>query len=279
MMTVYEGDIYVSSPYGWRISPITGQREHHNGKDMVGRQSKRQRMVGKSGTCVLAQYDRWRGYNVVIRLEDDPRGEVRLRYQHQQALMLKVGSRVTLGQVVGIEGSSGDSTGSHCHFEVTVNGQAVDPSPWDGLPNKAGLYKSTNPTKEETTMLDVFTATTGSLELFSSPDVNATIPAGGGTLRLPAGVYAIHQSGPLANSTLDGVRLRCADGTLGWAAKLAGKYTLGQMPLTEAEEKGLVGRGAAPALPAGLADSARALLASCTAATRQAEALAGLVEG
>lgn len=69
-----------------------------------------------------------------------PYATVLLRYQHQNGTTLAVGQALAMGDVVGVEGSTGDSTGSHCHFEVTVNGTAADPSPWDGLPNAAGTY-------------------------------------------------------------------------------------------------------------------------------------------
>lgn len=148
-MTIYEGKNHVSSAYGWRTHPITGKRTFHYGKDVVGQTSKKQRLVVPQGVVqqVNLGYQGGRGNNVVIRSVNDPvrpDATVLLRYQHQSGTTLKVGQTVHIGDVVGTEGSTGDSTGSHCHFEVTVNGKTADPSPWDGLPNAVGTYSGNN---------------------------------------------------------------------------------------------------------------------------------------
>lgn len=296
-MTIYEGAIYVSSPYGWRTSPITGRAEHHNGKDLVGRQSKRLYFVAPKGKVLAVNtgYQSGRGNNVVIQSVDDPHrpgADVRLRYQHLASTPLTVGQVLTAGAAVGTEGSTGDSTGSHCHFEVTVNGAVVDPSPWDGLPNKTGIYTKeggtteggTTPSNRQggITMLDIFTATASDLEVFTKADVNATIPDRNGTLRLAPGRYVVHEAGALGGSTLEGVKIRYANGQLGWAAKLDGKYTLSSLSLAEAETERLVGLSPAPTdspVSSAAKKAAEATVEACHTASKAAENVLGLLGG
>ncbi len=68
------------------------------------------------------------GYGRVVRLQHDD-GTVTL-YAHLSELLVQPGQRVTAGTDVGREGSSGDSTDPHLHFEVRVSGVPVDPEPW-----------------------------------------------------------------------------------------------------------------------------------------------------
>ena len=68
------------------------------------------------------------GYGLVVRVQHDD-GTVTL-YAHLSKLLVTVGQRVAAGTHLGLEGSSGQSTGPHLHFEVRVGGGPVDPDPW-----------------------------------------------------------------------------------------------------------------------------------------------------
>ena len=79
----------------------------------------------------------WEWGNFVCILGDDGR---MYYYCHLSKRLVSVGRRVEAGQHIGIEGNTGYSFGSHCHFEVRENGVSIDPAPFLGIPNKAGTY-------------------------------------------------------------------------------------------------------------------------------------------
>ena len=133
------------SPYGRRTDPITGMAGVlHNGIDLVGDGDKRIRAV--TGGYVLQSrivYDEsnptseWGNY-ISIKGDD---GYV-YYYCHLSARWVEAGEYVEAGQIIGAEGSTGRSTGSHLHFEVRkdVVGAAVDPAEVLGIPNVNGTY-------------------------------------------------------------------------------------------------------------------------------------------
>lgn len=59
---------------------------------------------------------------------------------HMAERKVEVGQAVKAGDIIGIEGNTGYSFGSHCHFEVRKNGVSVDPTPYLGIANGAGTY-------------------------------------------------------------------------------------------------------------------------------------------
>jgi murein DD-endopeptidase MepM/ murein hydrolase activator NlpD len=115
----------ISSPYGWRIHPITRKRRFHNGIDFA---------VG-TGTPVLAAADGvvkssgWMGgYGNTIVLTHSQLGADTL-YAHNSRLAVTKGQQVKQGQVICYVGSTGDSTGPHSHVEVLLSGgKSTDPA-------------------------------------------------------------------------------------------------------------------------------------------------------
>jgi murein DD-endopeptidase MepM/ murein hydrolase activator NlpD len=79
-----------------------------------------------AGTVVQAGSEG--GYGRAVRLQHDD-GTVSV-YAHMSELLVSAGQRVTAGTYLGLEGSSGNSTGPHLHFEIRVGGVPVDPEPW-----------------------------------------------------------------------------------------------------------------------------------------------------
>ncbi len=72
---------------------------------------------------VSAGYHGTYGNEVVISHGDG----LQTRYAHMQSILVSEGDEVEIGQQIGLEGSTGKSTGSHLHFEVIVNGSTTDP--------------------------------------------------------------------------------------------------------------------------------------------------------
>ena len=68
------------------------------------------------------------GYGNLVEL--DHGGGVTTRYAHLSAYTVTAGQRVSAGALIGFQGSTGNSTGVHLHFEIRQNGEAVDPVPW-----------------------------------------------------------------------------------------------------------------------------------------------------
>lgn len=116
----------VTSPYGWRTHPIYGTSRFHSGLDIGGDYG--MPIVAAAGGVV--SHSGWisgYGYTVII----DHGGGVSTLYGHNEELTVSVGQSVGQGQTIAWCGSTGNSTGPHCHFEVRINGEVT--SPYDYL--------------------------------------------------------------------------------------------------------------------------------------------------
>lgn len=114
---------WMSSRFGKRNDPITGRPAWHNGVDFGGKDGADVLTVA-AGVVVYAAPRN--GYGKMIEINHG-RGFA-TRYGHHRELLVKVGDIVKKGQLIGLMGSSGRSTGPHVHFEVFKNGRVVDPS-------------------------------------------------------------------------------------------------------------------------------------------------------
>jgi len=113
---------WISSPFGYRSSPFTQRRELHKGVDIVNR----------VGTPVVATADgrvvfagHQSGYGKLVTI-DHGLGKI-TRYGHLSQIGVKNGDAVVRGQELGKLGNTGRSTGPHLHYEVVVDGKAVNP--------------------------------------------------------------------------------------------------------------------------------------------------------
>ena len=112
----------ITSPYGYRIHPVTGVKKFHKGID-YGAGYGTPIVASKSGTVIFSGVNGGYGNCIMI---DHGDGTVTL-YAHNQSNYVSYGQAVTQGETIGTVGSTGVSTGPHLHFEIRVNGQTVDP--------------------------------------------------------------------------------------------------------------------------------------------------------
>ena len=114
----------LGSPYGMRIDPISGGVGYHPGVDFSA-DARTPIHAAAAGLVVVAGDCGGYGNCVVI----DHGSSLATVYGHQSQVLVRVGDMVTAGQVVGLVGSTGISTGPHLHFEVRLHGVPIDPVP------------------------------------------------------------------------------------------------------------------------------------------------------
>ena len=114
---------WMSSDFGYRPDPFTGQTTWHNGIDFPGSVGSEILAVG-AGVVTWAE-DR-EGYGLMVEINHG--NGYLTRYAHNSASKVKVGDIVKKGQILALMGNSGRSTGPHVHFEVYRDGRAVDPA-------------------------------------------------------------------------------------------------------------------------------------------------------
>lgn len=114
---------WMSSRFGRRTDPFTGRLAWHEGVDFAGKEGADIISVG-SGVVTWAG-ERY-GYGLMVEVNHG--GGYTTRYAHAKTIQVKVGDIVKKGQPLATMGSSGRSTGPHVHFEVRLNGKAVDPT-------------------------------------------------------------------------------------------------------------------------------------------------------
>lgn len=121
-----EGRYYVSSGYVGRISPVGNGYEFHTGIDIPAPEGYEIR-AAEDGTVINAGWINGYGNTVII----DHGGGISTLYAHNSSVEVENEQSVHRGDVIALCGSTGYATGSHCHFEVRVNGEHTDP--WEYL--------------------------------------------------------------------------------------------------------------------------------------------------
>ena len=114
-----------SSNFGMRTHPVTGGRKMHSGIDIAA----------STGTPIYATADgtvemaKWYGgYGNYVQIGHG--GDFETRYGHMSRLNVRAGQNVRKGELIGWVGSTGRSTGPHLHYEVRIDGRAVNPEPY-----------------------------------------------------------------------------------------------------------------------------------------------------
>ena len=114
----------VTSRYGNRSDPFTGETRYHSGIDIDGFNNAGQPVIAAaSGTVITASYDGGYGNYVII-----DHGDTSTVYAHCSGLAVSYGDYVSQGQTIGYLGDTGRATGVHLHFEVYVGDGRVDPA-------------------------------------------------------------------------------------------------------------------------------------------------------
>jgi len=112
----------LSSPFGWRDDPISGERRHHAAVDLsapLGTAVK----ASMDGKVTALSYDRTYGNFIILSHS----GGYQTMYAHLSSFSVKKGDNVVQGVQIGAVGTTGYSTGPHLHFAVFKNGRAVNP--------------------------------------------------------------------------------------------------------------------------------------------------------
>lgn len=112
----------ISSACGWRKSPFTGKREFHKGVDIVNSYNTPIKATA-DGKVSFAGRRQGYGLSVII----NHKCGYRTVYGHLSKVKVQSGSKVKRGEIIGLLGSTGHSTGPHLHYEILVNKKQVNP--------------------------------------------------------------------------------------------------------------------------------------------------------
>ena len=115
----------LTSNFGVRSDPFRGGRAMHAGVDIPGAYAT---PIYATADGIAGRTGRIGGYGNLIELEHG-RG-IQTRYGHLSSILVAPGTRVKRGQLIGLMGSTGRSTGNHLHYEVRIDGRAVNPVPF-----------------------------------------------------------------------------------------------------------------------------------------------------
>lgn len=117
----------ITSDFGWREHPIYGDSRFHSGLDISGDYGEPV-CAAADGVCIYSDWISGYGYAIIL----DHGGGVSTLYGHNEELVVDEGQYVKRGDIIALCGSTGNSTGPHCHFEVREDGEPV--SPYSYLP-------------------------------------------------------------------------------------------------------------------------------------------------
>ena len=120
----------ITSRFGWRTHPLTGKRRFHSGLD-IGAPSGSPVVATGAGTVISAGWNGGYGKAIIIQHSDTQQ----TLYGHLSEISVQAGQTIAQGTVIGLVGSTGNSTGPHLHFESR-------------MPNIAGGWSAVDPTQE-----------------------------------------------------------------------------------------------------------------------------------
>ena len=130
---------HMTSGFGMRWHPVIGGRRQHKGVDLA---SPIGTPIHATADGTVAMAERYSGYGLYVQIEHG--GSLETRYGHMSRIAVAQGQFVHKGDVIGYVGSTGRSTGPHLHYEVRVDGNAVNPIPY--------MHGGELPTSEDTVL-------------------------------------------------------------------------------------------------------------------------------
>ena len=116
---------WISSRYGKRIDPFTGQKASHSGMDFSGKYDAE---ITAAAEGIVVWAGKRGSYGNMIEI--DHGNGYTTRYAHAKTLKVNLGQRVDAGDLIAVMGKSGRATSEHLHFEVLKNGHKVNPLPF-----------------------------------------------------------------------------------------------------------------------------------------------------
>lgn len=111
-----------SSSFGWRIDPFNGEKAFHEGLDFPAATGT---PIYAAAGGIVSFAEQTSDYGKLVKI--DHGSGLETRYAHSSKLLVKVGERVEKGQEIAEVGNTGRSTGPHLHYEIRLNGNALDP--------------------------------------------------------------------------------------------------------------------------------------------------------
>ena len=219
----------MTSDFGKRTITINGKTStsQHKGVDLIGKNNSTDYIIAAAaGTVTIARYSTSAGNYVQINHGNG----VYTRYLHMKSLpSVKVGQVVKKGQVLGYMGSTGQSTGAHLHFDVSVNGSYVDPKPY--LSGVKSLVSTQSASKKPDVIYQVYADGKWWGEIKNYNNINSNGYAGvigkeisGIRVKLSNGkktTVRSHISGKAKNNWLSAITKwnNTSDGYSGWKGK------------------------------------------------------------
>lgn len=113
----------ITSRFGSRTDPLNGKKAYHRGVDIRGSMGS-DITATADGIVLIQNYDQLNGRYIIL----DHGNGFRTKYGHLKKSLVKKGDSVQRGQVIGLVGSSGRSTGPHVHYEIRYNNKIVNPT-------------------------------------------------------------------------------------------------------------------------------------------------------
>lgn len=121
----------LTSGYGTRIDPFRKRKAHHAGLDFAGENGAE---IYAANDGIVTHAGRKGAYGNLVEISHGI--DLKTRYGHMRQILVEEGQEVTRGEIIGIQGSTGRSTGAHLHYEVRYKGATLDPENF----LKAGNY-------------------------------------------------------------------------------------------------------------------------------------------